>query len=67
MFFGMTDYGPIYDHAQKSDERILGSGEFVRQLIQQSDEERRKQFYGREKQEMAMDYKGANVKMRMSI
>jgi putative transposase len=33
---------------EKSDERILGSGEFVEQLIQQSDEERKKQFSGRE-------------------
>lgn len=31
---------------EKSDERILGSGEFVRQLIQQSDEVREKQFLG---------------------
>jgi REP element-mobilizing transposase RayT len=31
---------------EKSDERILGSGEFVRQLIQQSDEARKKQFSG---------------------
>lgn len=29
---------------EKSDERILGSGEFVEQLIQQSDEVRKKQF-----------------------
>jgi putative transposase len=33
---------------EKSDERILGSGEFVEQLIQQSDEVRRKQFSGTE-------------------
>jgi putative transposase len=31
---------------EKSDERILGSGEFVEQLIQQSDEVRKKQFSG---------------------
>ena len=30
---------------EKSDERILDSGEFVQQLIRQSDEERRKQFF----------------------
>ena len=41
---------------EKSDERILGSGEFVEQLIQQSDEERRKHFFGRENQERAIDY-----------
>jgi putative transposase len=29
---------------EKSDERILGSGEFVEELIQQSDQERKKQF-----------------------
>jgi REP element-mobilizing transposase RayT len=29
---------------EKSDERILGSGEFVQQLIQQSDTERKRQF-----------------------
>ena len=41
---------------EKSDERILGSGEFVEQLIQQSDEERRKQFFGRQNQQRAIDY-----------
>ena len=41
---------------EKSDERILGSGEFVQQLIQQSDEERRKQFFSRENHEIAIDY-----------
>jgi REP element-mobilizing transposase RayT len=41
---------------EKSDERILGSGKFVQQLIQQSDEERRRQFYARENQELPMDY-----------
>jgi REP element-mobilizing transposase RayT len=33
---------------EKSDERILGSGDFVQHLLQQSDEARRKQFSGRE-------------------
>jgi len=41
---------------EKSDERILGSGEFVQQLIRQSDERRKKQFYGRDNQKIAMDY-----------
>jgi hypothetical protein len=41
---------------EKSDERILGSGEFVQQLIQQADEERKKQFVGRGSLEIAMDY-----------
>jgi len=41
---------------EKSDERILGSGEFVQQLIQQSDEERRKQFFSRENHEIAIDH-----------
>ena len=41
---------------EKSDERILGSGEFVEQLIEQSDEERRKQFFGRQNQQRAIDY-----------
>jgi len=40
----------------KSDERILGSDKFVQQLIQQSDEERKKQFYGRDNQKIGMDY-----------
>jgi len=31
---------------EKSDERILGSSEFVQQLIEHSDEERKKQFHG---------------------
>lgn len=41
---------------EKSDERILGSGEFVQQLIQQADEERKKQFVGRTSLEIAIDY-----------
>ena len=41
---------------EKSDERILGSGEFVQQLIEQSDEERKKQFHGIENREMAIQY-----------
>jgi len=35
---------------EKSDERILGSGEFVEQLIQQSDQARKKQFSDHERQ-----------------
>jgi len=41
---------------EKSDERILGSGEFVQQLIQQSDKERRKQYFNIENHERAMGY-----------
>ena len=41
---------------EKSDERILGSGEFVQQLIQNADEERKKQFTGRTNLEIAIDY-----------
>ena len=41
---------------EKSDERILGSGEFVQQLIEQSDKERKKQFHGIEKRKMAIQY-----------
>jgi len=41
---------------EKSDERILGSGEFVQQLIQQSDEERKRQFFCRENQQIAINY-----------
>ncbi len=39
---------------EKSDERILGSGEFVQQLIQQSDTERKKDFSGKENLEPAI-------------
>ena len=54
---------------EKSDERILGSGEFVEQLIQQSDEERKKQFFTRENNERAIEYivkacKDAGVDMK---
>ena len=41
---------------EKSDERILGSGEFVQQLIQQADEERKKQFHSTENMEIAIQY-----------
>jgi len=41
---------------EKSDERILGSGEFVQQLIQQADEKRKKQFVGKESLKIATDY-----------
>jgi len=41
---------------EKSDERILGSGEFVQQLIQQSDIERKRQFYRKENLELAIWY-----------
>ena len=41
---------------EKSDERILGSGDFVQQLIEQSDEERKRQFHGIENREMAIQY-----------
>jgi REP element-mobilizing transposase RayT len=41
---------------EKSDERILGSGEFVQQLIQQADEERKKQFHNTENMGIAIQY-----------
>ena len=41
---------------EKSDERILGSGEFVQQLIQQSDIERKRQFSMKENLEQAIWY-----------
>jgi putative transposase len=41
---------------EKSDERILGSGEFVEQLIKQSDEVRKKQFSAREGLREAISY-----------
>lgn len=41
---------------EKSDERILGSGEFVQQLIQQSDIERKRQFSRKENLELAVWY-----------
>ena len=41
---------------EKSDERILGSGEFVQQLIQQSDIERKRQFSMKENLEQAVWY-----------
>ena len=41
---------------EKSDERILGSGEFVQQLIQQSDIERKRQFSRKENLELAIRY-----------
>ena len=41
---------------EKSDERILGGGEFVRQLIQQSDEVRKKQFSGRKSLRQAIQH-----------
>ena len=41
---------------EKSDERILGSGEFVQHLIQQSDTERKRQFYRKENMELAIWY-----------
>lgn len=41
---------------EKSDERILGSGEFVQQLIQQSDTERKRQFSMKENLELAIWY-----------
>jgi len=39
---------------EKSDERILGSGEFVQQLIQQSDTERKRQFSMKENLELSI-------------
>jgi putative transposase len=41
---------------EKSDERILGSGEFVKQLIQESDKIRKAQFVGQERKKNAMSY-----------
>ena len=41
---------------EKSDERILGSGEFVQQLIEQSDIERKREFYRKENLELAIRY-----------
>jgi putative transposase len=41
---------------EKSDERILGSGEFVQQLIQESDIERKRQFSRKENLELAIRY-----------
>ena len=42
---------------EKSDERILGSGEFVQQLIQQSDIERKRGFYsGSSKRDFAKNH-----------
>ena len=41
---------------EKSDERILGSGEFVQQLVQQADTERRRQFSKKESSELALQY-----------
>jgi putative transposase len=41
---------------EKSDERILGSGEFVQQLIQQCDTERKRQFSRKENLEFAVRY-----------
>ena len=40
---------------EKSDERILGSGNFVQHLLQQSDEVRREQFSGRETLQQAIE------------
>ena len=39
---------------EKSDERILGSGEFVQQLIRESDIERKRQFSRKENLELAI-------------
>jgi len=41
---------------ENSDERILGSGEFVKQLIQESDKIRKAQFAGQERKKDAMSY-----------
>jgi hypothetical protein len=41
---------------EKSDERILGSGEFVEQLIQESDKARKAQFAGHERENIAVSY-----------
>jgi len=41
---------------EKSDERILGGGEFVDQIIHQSDEARRKQFDGSESLQRAIQH-----------
>ena len=41
---------------EKSDERILGSGEFVEQLIQQSDQTRKEQFAVHERMQRAVSY-----------
>lgn len=41
---------------QKSDERILGSGEFVELLIKESDHARKAQFIGHEREDIAVSY-----------
>jgi putative transposase len=41
---------------EMSDERILGSGEFVKQLVQESDKIRKAQFAGQERKNNAMSY-----------
>lgn len=41
---------------EKSDERILGSGEFVEKLIQESDKARKAQFTGHERENIAVSY-----------